>query len=123
MAMSSWYVGATPYYQLDDAFNSRNKGKTRFSGQRFFDPKLDELLDAYTQTVDSAKRHEIMNNVQMILAEALPVVPVYNNPLWYEYSTKRFTGWATAENPFVSPQDYDPNHDRLLHLLALKPVK
>jgi peptide/nickel transport system substrate-binding protein len=123
MALNSWYVGATPYYQIDDGFNSRNKGKTRFAAQRFFDPKLDQLLDAYTQTVDDAKRKEILNGAQMILAEAMAVVPVYNNPLWYEYNSKRFTGWATADNPFVSPQNYDPNHDRLLHLLALRPVQ
>jgi peptide/nickel transport system substrate-binding protein len=123
MALNSWYVGATPYYQIDDAFNSRNKGKTRFSAQRFFDPKLDQLLADYTQTVDAAKQKEILNSAQMILAENMPVVPVYNSPLWYEYNSKRFTGWATADNPFASPQNYDPNHDRLLHLLALRPVQ
>ncbi|HEY9343917.1 MAG TPA: ABC transporter substrate-binding protein [Inquilinus sp.] len=123
MALNSWYVGATPYYQMDDAFHSRNKGKTRFSAQRFFDPKLDQLLDAYTQTTDDAKRKDLLDQAQTLLAEKLPVVPIYNNPIWYEYNSKRFTGWATADNPFVSPQNYDPNHERLLHLLALRPVQ
>lgn len=123
MAITSYVVGTTPYLQLSDAFHSRNKGKTRFTAQRFFTPELDKLLDSFEQTTDDGKRHDILNQVQMIVAENMPYVPVYNNPVWYEYNTKRFTGWASPENPFVSPQNSDNNHDRLLHLLALRPVQ
>ena len=28
---------------------------------------------------------------------------VYNSPSFYQYSTKRFTGWASADNPITSP--------------------
>ena len=38
------------------------------------------------------------------------------------YSTKRFSGWANAENPITSPVVSNANPGRLLQLLALRPV-
>jgi peptide/nickel transport system substrate-binding protein len=69
------------------------------------------------------KQKAIMNKAQRIVAENLPLLPVYNNPTWYQYNTTRFTGWSTQENPFVNPTLSRQNHARLLHLLALRPVK
>jgi peptide/nickel transport system substrate-binding protein len=53
----------------------------------------------------------------------MPMIPVFNNPNWYQYNTKRFTGWSTKENPFVNPSISRTNPARLLNLLALEPVK
>ena len=64
-----------------------------------------------------------MNKAQRIVAENLPMIPVFNNPNWYQYNTKRFTGWSTKENPFVNPSISRTNPARLLNLLALEPVK
>jgi len=120
-AISSWKVGATPFYQYNDSFNSAQKGKTRFTAQRFFDPKIDALLDEYQKTADPKKQAEAIHGIQAIVADNLPIIPVYNNPLWYEYSTKRFTGWASKENPWIDPTSYS-DHYRVLQLLSLKPV-
>ena len=63
-----------------------------------------------------------MDAIQLKVAEAMPVIPVYNSPSFYEYSTKRFTGWANADNPAYSPVVSNANPARLLQLLDLKPV-
>jgi len=52
-----------------------------------------------------------------------PVVPVFNGPTWYQYSTKRFTGWVTKDEPVMNPENHDNNRLRLMHLLRLKPVQ
>jgi peptide/nickel transport system substrate-binding protein len=57
------------------------------------------------------------------VAENVPVVSLFANPIWYEYSTRRFTGWVTEENPFVRPQVHDGTRERVLHALALKPIE
>lgn len=121
-AINGHPVGSTPYDHYDDAFHSRNRGRTAFVAQRWFSPEVDALLDDFTRTTDEAKRREVIQAVQWIVAENQPLIPVFNNPVWYEYSTKRFTGFASADKPFVSPQTHNGNHDRLLHLLALRPV-
>ncbi|MEI3852551.1 MULTISPECIES: ABC transporter substrate-binding protein [Ensifer] len=122
-AINSLPASASPYYPYKRAFSSSDKGKTRFTSQRWFNPEVEALLTEFTQTADPAKQKEAMNKAQRIVAENLPLMPVFNNPNWYQYNTKRFKGWATAENPFVNPSITRNNPARLLHLLALEPVK
>jgi len=120
-AINSWHSGPSPFTTYNEAFNEANKGKTRFTGHRFADPKLMELLAAFEATADSAKQHDIVHQMQAEIAEQLPILPVFNNPIWYEYSTRHFTGWASKENPWIDPSSYSV-HYRVLQLLALKPV-
>ncbi|MCQ8783731.1 ABC transporter substrate-binding protein [Mangrovibrevibacter kandeliae] len=122
MAINSLSAAASPYYPYKRAFSEADKGKTRFTAQRWFDPRVEELLGEFNATADPEKQHQAMNEAQAIVAEAMPMVPVFNNPNWYQYNTTRFTGWSTEENPFVNPSISKTNPARLLHLLALRPV-
>jgi len=122
-AINSLPASASPYYPYKRAFSASDKGKTRFTAQRWFNPDVEALLTEFTQTADPIKQKEAMNKAQRVVAENMPMMPVFNNPNWYQYNTKRFKGWATAENPFVNPSITRNNPARLLHLLALEPVK
>ena len=114
--------GVTPHFMFDLALYSANVGKTRQAASHYSNPELDKLLDSFYQTSDEAEQHKIMDEVQMIIGRDLPYVAVFNNPLWYEYSTKRFTGWFNADNPVARPVVYGGVPERVLHLLALRPV-
>ncbi len=122
-AINSLPASASPYYPYKRAFSSSDKGKTRFTAQRWFNADVEKLVTEFTHTDDLAKQKEAMNKAQRIVAENMPMMPVFNNPNWYQYNTKRFTGWVSAENPFVNPSITRNNPARLLHLLALQPVK
>jgi peptide/nickel transport system substrate-binding protein len=122
-AINSISVTASPYYLYQRAFTKADAGKTRFTAQRWFNDELEGLLVKFAQTPDQVQQKTIMNSAQRIVAENLPIFPVYNSATWYQYNTKRFTGWASGENPFVNPTISRQNPARLLHLLALKPVK
>ncbi|OCP15792.1 MULTISPECIES: ABC transporter substrate-binding protein [unclassified Ensifer] len=121
-AINSLPASASPYYPYKRAFSASDKGKTRFTAQRWFNAEVEKLLTEFTHTADLAKQKEAMNKAQRIVAENLPIMPVFNNPNWYQYNTKRFKGWVTAETPFVNPSISRTNPARLLHLLALEPV-
>ena len=56
----------------------------------------------------------------MIYAQQVPVIPLFKNPSWGEYSTKRFVGWPSKENPYAK---LSPNNspDYLLVLTEIKP--
>ena len=114
--------GVIVTYMFDLALYSANVGKTRQAASHYSNPELDKLLDSFYQTSDEAEQHKIMDQVQMIVGRDLPYVAVFNNPLWYEYSTKRFTGWFNADNPVARPVVYGGVPERVLHLLALRPV-
>ncbi|RDL48203.1 putative ABC transporter-binding protein [Ensifer sp. M14] len=121
-AINSLPASASPYYPYKRAFSASDKGKTRFTAQRWFNADVEKLVTEFTHTADLAKQKEAMNKAQRIVAENMPMMPVFNNPNWYQYNTKRFEGWVTAETPFVNPSITRNNPARLLHLLALKPV-
>lgn len=122
-AINSLPAAASPYYPYKRAFTQADKGKTRFTSQRWFNADVEKLIGEFTHTADLEKQKEIMNKAQRIVAENLPMLPVFNNPNWYQYNTTRFTGWATEENPFVNPAITNNNRARLLNLLALQPVQ
>jgi peptide/nickel transport system substrate-binding protein len=122
-AINSLSAASVPFYPYQRAFTAADAGKTRFTAQRWFNPELEGLIGQFSQTADPAEQKTIMNGAQRIVAENLPMFPVYNNAAWYQYNTKRFTGWASEDNPFVSPTISRTNPARLLHLLALKPVQ
>ena len=122
MAINGSAVGETPYHSFDTSFHSRFAGKTRFAPTRFVDPDLDAALDAVIATIDPRSQRENLGRVQMILAANMPYIPLYSNPIWYEYNTRRFKGWFNADNPVAQPDVFNGTHERLLHLLALEPV-
>ncbi|WP_295811366.1 ABC transporter substrate-binding protein [uncultured Nitratireductor sp.] len=123
MAMNAYFTGVTPHYHFDLGLHSRHQGKTRFGATRYYNEKLDDLLDGFFKTVDAEKQRAIMNDVQMEIGRDMPYIAVFNNPLWYQYNTKRFTGFFSAENPQAKPVVHDETPERLLHLLSLRPIE
>ncbi len=122
MSLNAIASAANPYFPYIRSFNPADFGKSRTSAQRWTDPEVVEMLNRYTQVKDPAEQKAIMDAIQLKVAEAMPVIPVYNSPSFYQYSTKRFTGWANADNPITSPVVNNANPGRLLQLLALRPV-
>lgn len=122
MSLNAIASAANPYFPYIRSFNPADFGKSRTSAQRWTDPEVIEMLNKYTQVKDPAEQKAIMDAIQLKVAEAMPVIPVYNSPSFYQYSTKRFTGWANADNPITSPVVSNANPGRLIQLLALRPV-
>lgn len=63
----------------------------------------------------------ITDEIEMFFTENMINIPILYNGNWFVYNTSRFTGWATAEDPWVQPGSVV--HDiKILHLLNLEPV-
>ncbi|HYE49266.1 MAG TPA: ABC transporter substrate-binding protein [Azospirillaceae bacterium] len=123
MAINGLFTGETPYRSFDSGFHSRFAGKTRWAATRFVDPELDAALDAFVATIDPIAQRRAMDKVQAILAASTPYVPLFSNPIWYQYNTRRFKGWFNADNPGGRPDVFDGTPERLIHLLSLEPVR
>ena len=111
-------TGVTPYRFFEPMLHTRNAGQSFQANHGMTDPAYDKLLDDYAATVDPAKHREIINKLQEAVASNLMVIPVFSNPTWYQYSTKRFVGWPSAENPFINPNFYHPG-ERVMMVNAL----
>ncbi len=121
VGINAYFAGVTPHLMYNTGFHSSQLNKTRFSAARFSTPELDKQLDSFYNTVDRAEQQKTMNEIQMIMAENMPFIPVFNNPTWFQYNTTRFEGFFSADNPVAKPQPHPDVPERLLHLLSLKP--
>ncbi len=122
LTLNALAAAADPYLPFIRSFNPEDFGKSRFTAPHWENAEVVELLGQYTQVKDPAEQKAIMDKVQLLVAEAMPIVPLYNSPAFYQYNTTRWTGWADAENPKYSPVVSVTNPARLLQLLDLEPV-
>ncbi len=88
----------------------------------YLNKEAELLVNAYVKTDVPAVHKSIIHQLQKIVAETVPIIPLFSSPSWYEYNNSRFKGWASADNPFVMPTFFPENPERLLHVLALSPV-
>ena len=117
--------GPTPYQQYQPMFNPRLMVPGRIDFQAMHQlqiPGIEEALKTFRATSDLAKQKAALTEVHKLVAESVPVVSLFANPTWYEYSTRRFTGWVTKDDPRVRPQVHDGTRERVLHALSLQPI-
>jgi len=117
--------GPTPYQQYQPMFNPRLMVPGRIDFQAMHQlqiPGIEEALKTFRATSDLAKQKAALTEVHKLVAENVPVVSLFANPTWYEYSTRRFTGWVTKDDPRVRPQVHDGTRERVLHALSLQPI-
>jgi peptide/nickel transport system substrate-binding protein len=69
---------------------------------------------------DSAKQHEIVRQLEAVMVNEIPVIPVTEGVDWYQYNTKNLSGWVVKGNPFARPAAYE-TPDWGVMLLHLKP--
>ena len=108
----------TPYYELRSLLYSGNTaplGQNATSNYtRYSDPATDKLLDEYG-AADEAQQKEIINKLQEVMLEEVPVVPTTESVAWFQYSTKDFTGWPTEQDPYALPAPYSlPDVEQVL---------
>ncbi len=105
-------VGPTPYYQYDNWLDSNLTAPigTAATGDqsRFNDPQAQAALAQFAGTNDPTTQAAALTTLQQIVATQAPVIPLLYAAAWDEYSTKKFTGWPTAANPYEDPTPNSP---------------
>lgn len=107
----SWTAnGPTPYFLYNGLFNSNQSapvGKAASQNwERWNSAQTDQLLSQYAQTTDMATQKQIVAQLQTIMVEQLPALPMLYSSTWYEYSTARFVGWPDASHPYATPAPF-----------------
>ena len=116
--------GPAPYYELRQELYSKNSapiGKTASSNwERYYNQKVDSLIEAYAATTSSSKQHQIVNQIEAAMTRDVPIIPITEGVDWYQYNTGHLAGWVTKKNPFAKPAAYEVP-DWGVMLLHLKP--
>jgi peptide/nickel transport system substrate-binding protein len=118
--------GPTPYQELRNTLDSATTaplGATATGDYgRYSNPAADTLLDQFRATTDPARQHELIGQLEAIMLEDVPVIPVTEGVAWYEYSTLDYAGWPTPTNPYAAPAPWNlPDWEVvLIHLHATR---
>ena len=118
-------VAPNPYYDMRYVLFSGNTapiGQSASSNYgRWRDPTTDKLLNEFAATTSVAQQHAILDKLQGIMLDQVPVIPVTEGVAWYQYSTQRFTGWPTPSNPYAVPAPWQwPDWVVVLTRVSLK---
>ncbi|MGD9140089.1 MAG: ABC transporter substrate-binding protein [bacterium] len=70
---------------------------------RFGSASADEALAAFEAEPDPGRQKLLGEELQRTFVEEAPAIPLYPNPSWAEYNTRRFEGFPSAENPYADP--------------------
>ena len=89
---------------------------------RYGSPAADRLLGAFEREADPAGQRRISAELQRVFSAEAPAIPLYPNPSWAEFNTRRVTGFPTADRPYAdpSPNKFDRG-ETLLVLTELEP--
>jgi peptide/nickel transport system substrate-binding protein len=114
--------GPTPYYELRQWLYSGNSapiGQPAGSNfERYSNPQTDALINEYPKTTSTSEEHSIVNQLQQVMLQQVPVIPITEQVDWFQYDTGSFNGWVTKSDPYAQPAAYNyPDWgQQMLHL-------
>jgi peptide/nickel transport system substrate-binding protein len=119
-------AGFSPYFQYNNILPSRHwapigENASKHSQVRYKNPDVDKKMAQYSKTADPEEQLRLMGEVLTAVMRDTPLVPLFNNPIWFEYSTRRFTGWPNEKNPYTAPKT--SGMDKMPVLLNIRRVK
>jgi peptide/nickel transport system substrate-binding protein len=117
-------LSSTPWFTYYSMFNPRSMVPGQLNEQAMHQmriPGIEKDLADVSATADVAVQKAKITDVMKQVAENLPVITLFSNPEWYEYSTRNFTGWPDKDNPWSRPANPAGYHERVKVLLSLVP--
>ncbi|HEX3790240.1 MAG TPA: ABC transporter substrate-binding protein [Pseudonocardiaceae bacterium] len=119
-------TGPTPYYELREWLYSANSApigqQATTNYERYNNPATDALFNDYAATTDPATQKQIIGQLENVMLQQVPIIPVTEAVNWYQYDTENFTGWVTPQNQYAMPAAYQyPDMGQML--LHLQPKK
>ncbi len=88
--------------------------------ERYRSPATDALLQTLQSTTDPARQRQDVYGLEHIMMTQVPAIALFYGATWGEYSTKGFTGWPDAANPYAPPAPYgSPPPDRSTPLMII----
>jgi peptide/nickel transport system substrate-binding protein len=95
--------GPSPYYELRGLLFGGNIGSTNY--ERFKSPSTDALFNQYS-SASQAQQVNIVHQIQKVMVDQVPLIPVTEGVDWYQYDTSHISGWPTQSNPYAQPSPY-----------------
>ncbi len=109
-----------PYTDYSDSLNAKYaiKGATTENFERYKNPAVQTQLTKLAASTATAAQRKAVDALQKIMVTQVPIVLLYYGGSWGIFSTRSYTGWPSARDPYALPTSY--NDQILLVLNHLK---
>jgi peptide/nickel transport system substrate-binding protein len=101
----------SPYTDFNDALNSSYAAPvntpTANNFERFDNAAADQDLAALAAATSPAAQQAATDKLELLMYNTVPIVLLYYGGSWGLFSTKHFTGWPSASNPYTLPTNYN----------------
>jgi peptide/nickel transport system substrate-binding protein len=126
LAYGSETGGPGPYFELRQWLYSGNSAAIGVAAgsnwERYSNPATDALINAFPQTTNAQTQTQIIDKLQLVMLQDVPVIPVTESVDWFQYNTGSFSGWPSPTNQYAQPAIYNyPDWAQVM--LHLTPVK
>jgi peptide/nickel transport system substrate-binding protein len=92
---------------LSSSFATPVNTPTANNFERFKDPTVDQALATLASSTDQSAQQQATYTLEQAMYNKVPIVLMYYGGSWGLFSTKRFTGWPSASNPYTLPTSYN----------------
>ena len=110
-AMGGFGGTGTPYTDFNNALNSSFatpvKTATANNFERFKSASVDQSLAALASAIGEPAQQQATHQLEQAMYNQVPVVLMYYGGSWGLFSTKNFTGWPSAADPYTLPTSYN----------------
>jgi ABC-type transport system substrate-binding protein len=104
--------GPSPFEFLDEWMDNSLTapiGKTAGGDfGRFSDPAAQAAIAQFSSSPNASVQDAAITKMEQIMTTQTPVVPLLYGGAWSEVSTRNYTGWPTASNPYMPPAPQTP---------------
>ena len=121
-AMGGFGGSGSPYTDFNNALNSKYAAPintaTVNNFERFKDPAVDSALAKLAAATTPSAQQQATYKLEQYMYHQQPIVLLYYGGSWGLFSTKNFTGWPSASDPYMLPTTY--NNAMLMIVTHLK---
>lgn len=125
LALGAFGAGNTPFDMYRFMMSSEYKvesGTVTQNFGRFYREEADKAFAAYSVAADDEARAAATVDLQKIMVEQMPNLPLYPAPNWFHYNTVNWTGFPNADDPYALGAPFQ-TPDRLLIVQKLTPTE
>jgi peptide/nickel transport system substrate-binding protein len=101
----------SPYTDFSEALNSTYAAPlhtaTANNFERFKSSAVDQALATLASSTSPAAQRQATDKLQTMMYNTAPIVLLYYGGSWGLFSTKHFTGWPSASDPYTLPTNYN----------------
>ncbi|MEH6452355.1 MAG: ABC transporter substrate-binding protein, partial [Psychromonas sp.] len=107
MSINWSMVSNNPILAYQEYFLASRVGQSWHAGHGVHSDEIEALINSFGSTNDPAEQKVIIDQLQEFTAANMPFIPLFSNATWFQYSTAKFVGWPSAEDPYIQPVWYD----------------